>query len=174
MSLVLDPLWEKGVYDACRKRRRSSLRHLQWHSIGRPRGRSSWPADVPACAAGCRRDWLPADHLRRRQSALPARQPATKMKRASPPTVALPSSAKSSAIPSSPLCCSIAGCTTQIEGSSCRLRQHAALLPEHLRAKDLATPPPAPPAAECQKRSPKIAKGLITGQTRPGPCRPAA
>lgn len=32
----------------------------------------------------------------------------------------------------------------QIEGSSYRLRQHADLLPEHLRAKALVTPPPAP------------------------------
>lgn len=32
----------------------------------------------------------------------------------------------------------------QIEGSSYRLRQHADLVPEHLRAKPLATPPPTP------------------------------
>ena len=32
----------------------------------------------------------------------------------------------------------------QIEGSSYRLRQHADLVPEHLRAKALVTPPPAP------------------------------
>jgi DNA replication protein DnaC len=32
----------------------------------------------------------------------------------------------------------------QIEGSSYRLRQHADLVPEHLRAKTLVTPPPAP------------------------------
>jgi DNA replication protein DnaC len=32
----------------------------------------------------------------------------------------------------------------QIEGSSYRLRQHADLVPEHLRAKALAAPPPAP------------------------------
>ena len=31
----------------------------------------------------------------------------------------------------------------QIEGSSYRLRQHADLVPEHLRAKALVTPPPA-------------------------------
>lgn len=46
---------------------------------------------------------------------------------------------------------------------------HADLVPEHLRAKDLATPPPAPPAAECQKRSPKIAK---KAHHRPNPTRP--
>jgi DNA replication protein DnaC len=32
----------------------------------------------------------------------------------------------------------------QIEGSSYRLRQHADLVPEHVRAKALITPPPAP------------------------------
>ena len=32
----------------------------------------------------------------------------------------------------------------QIEGSSYRLRQHAELVPEHVRAKALITPPPAP------------------------------
>jgi IstB-like ATP binding protein len=33
----------------------------------------------------------------------------------------------------------------QIEGSSYRLRQHADLVPEHLRVKALVTSPPAPP-----------------------------
>jgi hypothetical protein len=32
----------------------------------------------------------------------------------------------------------------QIEGSSYRLRQHAELVPEHVRSKALITPPPAP------------------------------
>ena len=32
----------------------------------------------------------------------------------------------------------------QIEGSSYRLRQHADLVPEHVRSKALITPPPAP------------------------------
>jgi DNA replication protein DnaC len=33
----------------------------------------------------------------------------------------------------------------QIEGSSYRLRQHAELVPEHIRSKSLIPPPPAPP-----------------------------
>ena len=33
----------------------------------------------------------------------------------------------------------------QIEGSSYRLRQHAELVPEHIRAKALITPPPPVP-----------------------------
>src|SRR5690606_8953567 len=32
----------------------------------------------------------------------------------------------------------------QIEGSSYRLRQHAELVPEHVRSRALITPPPAP------------------------------
>ena len=32
----------------------------------------------------------------------------------------------------------------QIEGTSYRLRQHADLVPEHVRSKALITPPPAP------------------------------
>ena len=32
----------------------------------------------------------------------------------------------------------------QIEGASYRLRQHASLVPEHVRSKALITPPPAP------------------------------
>jgi hypothetical protein len=39
----------------------------------------------------------------------------------------------------------------QIEGSSYRLRQHGDLVPEHLRAKALVTPPPAP---KCRGRPP--------------------
>ena len=34
----------------------------------------------------------------------------------------------------------------QIEGASYRLRQHADLVPEHVRSKALITPPPAPQA----------------------------
>ena len=41
----------------------------------------------------------------------------------------------------------------QIEGSSYRLRQHADLVPEHVRSKALVTPPPAP------KRRGRPAKG---------------
>jgi hypothetical protein len=44
----------------------------------------------------------------------------------------------------------------QIEGSSYRLRQHADLVPEHLRAKALVTPPPKrrgrPPAKSNEDR----------------------
>jgi hypothetical protein len=60
--------------------------------------------------------------------------------------------------PSSPLCCSIAGCTTRIEGSSYRLRPHADLVPEHFRAKDLPTPPPAPPRRGSPRKKPKDRK----------------
>jgi DNA replication protein DnaC len=37
----------------------------------------------------------------------------------------------------------------QIEGSSYRLRQHADLVPEHVRSKALITPPPAPKRRGC-------------------------
>jgi DNA replication protein DnaC len=42
----------------------------------------------------------------------------------------------------------------QIEGSSYRLRQHADLVPEHLRSKAMITPPP-PPAPRRRGRPPK-------------------
>ena len=41
----------------------------------------------------------------------------------------------------------------QIEGSSYRLRQHADLVPEHVRSKALITPPPAPNAAAGRQES---------------------
>ena len=45
----------------------------------------------------------------------------------------------------------------QIEGSSYRLRQHADLVPEHVRSKALITPPPAQNgAADHQERRPTI------------------
>jgi hypothetical protein len=44
----------------------------------------------------------------------------------------------------------------QIEGASYRLRQHADLLPEHIRSKALIHPPSAPPRKR-RGRPPKIA-----------------
>ncbi len=46
----------------------------------------------------------------------------------------------------------------QIEGSSYRLRQHADLVPEHVRSKALVTPPPAP---KRRGRSPLQRESLI-------------
>jgi len=43
----------------------------------------------------------------------------------------------------------------QIEGSSYRLRQHADLLPEHIRSKALITPPASPPPQRRRGRPPK-------------------
>jgi DNA replication protein DnaC len=43
----------------------------------------------------------------------------------------------------------------QIEGSSYRLRQHAELVPEHIRSKALIQPPPVPPPAKRRGRPPK-------------------
>ena len=43
----------------------------------------------------------------------------------------------------------------QIEGSSYRLRQHADLLPEHIRAKALIQPPPLAPQPKRRGRPPK-------------------
>lgn len=45
----------------------------------------------------------------------------------------------------------------QIEGSSYRLRQHAELMPEHLRSKALITPPAASQAPRPRGRPPKAA-----------------
>ena len=52
----------------------------------------------------------------------------------------------------------------QIEGSSYRLRQHADLVPEHLRAKTLVTPPPAPktPRTATRKADRRSRERLIT------------
>ena len=70
--------------------------------------------------------------------------------------------------PSSPLCCSIAGCTTRIEGSSYRLRPHADLVPEHFRAKHLPTPPPAPPRRGPPGKKPKDRKkGSLPAKPNP-------
>lgn len=44
----------------------------------------------------------------------------------------------------------------QIEGSSYRLRQHADLIPEHLRAKAIVTPPSPPELPRRRGRPPKI------------------
>ena len=52
----------------------------------------------------------------------------------------------------------------QIEGSSYRLRQHADLVPEHIRSKALIQPPPAPPQAPrpaAQTRRPRSHQRLI-------------
>jgi hypothetical protein len=43
----------------------------------------------------------------------------------------------------------------QIEGSSYRLRQHAELMPEHVRSKALITPPSPVPASRPRGRPPK-------------------
>lgn len=43
----------------------------------------------------------------------------------------------------------------QIEGLSYRLRQHADLLPEHIRTKGLVQPPPLQPQPKRQGRQPK-------------------
>ena len=43
----------------------------------------------------------------------------------------------------------------QIEGSSYRLRQHADLLPEHIRSKSLIQPPPVPAPSKRRGRPPK-------------------
>jgi len=43
----------------------------------------------------------------------------------------------------------------QIEGSSYRLRQHAELMPEHVRSKALITPPTLAPAPRPRGRPPK-------------------
>jgi DNA replication protein DnaC len=45
----------------------------------------------------------------------------------------------------------------QIEGSSYRLRQHAELMPEHVRSKALITPPNPPPVPRRRGRPPKNA-----------------
>jgi hypothetical protein len=43
----------------------------------------------------------------------------------------------------------------QIEGSSYRLRQHAELMPEHVRSKALITPPSPVPVSRPRGRPPK-------------------
>jgi hypothetical protein len=43
----------------------------------------------------------------------------------------------------------------QIEGSSYRLRQHAELMPEHVRSKALITPPNPTPVSRPRGRPPK-------------------
>jgi hypothetical protein len=43
----------------------------------------------------------------------------------------------------------------QIEGSSYRLRQHADLVPEHIRSKALIQPPPQTPQPKRRGRPPK-------------------
>lgn len=43
----------------------------------------------------------------------------------------------------------------QIEGSSYRLRQHAELMPEHVRSKALITPPSFAPSPKPRGRPPK-------------------
>jgi DNA replication protein DnaC len=49
----------------------------------------------------------------------------------------------------------------QIEGSSYRLRQHAELMPEHVRSKALITPPIADPPPRRRGRPPKTAAQLL-------------
>jgi DNA replication protein DnaC len=49
----------------------------------------------------------------------------------------------------------------QIEGSSYRLRQHAELMPEHVRSKALITPPIADPPPRRRGRPPKTAAHLL-------------
>ena len=43
----------------------------------------------------------------------------------------------------------------QIEGASYRMRQHADLVPEHIRARSLIHPPSAPPLPKRRGRPPK-------------------
>jgi hypothetical protein len=45
----------------------------------------------------------------------------------------------------------------QIEGSSYRLRQHAELMPEHVRSKAIITPPISAPVPRRRGRPPKNA-----------------
>jgi hypothetical protein len=47
----------------------------------------------------------------------------------------------------------------QIEGSSYRLRQHAELMPEHVRSKAIITPPTPAPAPRRRGRPPKASYG---------------
>jgi DNA replication protein DnaC len=47
----------------------------------------------------------------------------------------------------------------QIEGASYRMRQHADLVPEHIRARSLIHPPPAAPLPKRRGRPPKAASG---------------
>ena len=47
----------------------------------------------------------------------------------------------------------------QIEGASYRLRQHAELVPEHIRSKALIQPPPIAPAPKRRGRPPKNGGG---------------
>jgi DNA replication protein DnaC len=49
----------------------------------------------------------------------------------------------------------------QIEGSSYRLRQHAELMPEHVRSKALITPPIAEPPPRRRGRPPKVPAQLL-------------
>jgi DNA replication protein DnaC len=51
----------------------------------------------------------------------------------------------------------------QIEGSSYRLRQHAELMPEHVRSKATITPPISAPVSRRRGRPPK------NGHAHPGP-----
>ena len=53
----------------------------------------------------------------------------------------------------------------QIEGSSYRLRQHAELMPEHVRSKAIITPPISAPVSRRRGRPPK------NGHLHPGPDR---
>nr|WP_287330100.1 ATP-binding protein [Mesorhizobium sp.] len=59
----------------------------------------------------------------------------------------------------------------QIEGSKYRLRQHAELMPEHVRSKALITPPaispPPKPSATAKKRPSLHSVGTI-GEFYPG------
>ena len=59
----------------------------------------------------------------------------------------------------------------QIEGSSYRLRQHADLVPEHVRSKAHITPPPAAKASRptTWKETRRSRQRLITDQNQPPP-----
>jgi DNA replication protein DnaC len=48
----------------------------------------------------------------------------------------------------------------QIEGASYRMRQHADLVPEHIRARSLIHPPPPAPLPKPRGRPPKAASGI--------------
>ncbi|SDA99811.1 ATP-binding protein, partial [Mesorhizobium qingshengii] len=53
----------------------------------------------------------------------------------------------------------------QIEGSSYRLRQHAELMPEHVRSKALITPPSFAPPSRPRGRPPKNTQFSMPSET---------
>ena len=115
---------------------------------------------LPLRPAHRRRDRLPAGHSRRRQSVLPARQRPLRKGRHDPHLQSrlcrmgrgFRRSRRRHGPPDRLLHHAI---VIQIEGSSYRLRQHADLVPEHIRSKALIQPPPIPPQPKRRGRPPK-------------------